>query len=79
MSHEVNEAPFYLVTQPLNLVADADALIASRPGAPVRASLPRKTRDVTYDKDSKMRVLVLRGLMIAFAAPPVNCRAPQRP
>jgi hypothetical protein len=27
--HEVSEAPFYLVTHPMNLVVDADALIAS--------------------------------------------------
>jgi len=27
--HEVKEAPFYLMTRPVNLVADADALIAS--------------------------------------------------
>lgn len=29
IKHEVNEAPFHLVTQPLNLASDADALIAS--------------------------------------------------
>jgi hypothetical protein len=27
--HEVNEAPFYLMTHPVNLIVDADALIAS--------------------------------------------------
>jgi hypothetical protein len=27
--HEVSEAPFYLITHPMNLVVDADALIAS--------------------------------------------------
>jgi hypothetical protein len=27
--HEVNEAPFYLITHPVNLIVDADALIAS--------------------------------------------------
>ena len=29
IKHEVSEAPFYLITHPLNLIVDADALIAS--------------------------------------------------